>query len=506
MYIHISLSFTPGSLSNVSRTPMQTGTIPITITIGSTFKWSSRVLGALNFNTKRHYVSRTNTKNNSDSSLCFPQDKTVTVMDHPTPSLQREQDSLYFKTLPYHTRVSLLLIGVCSLNKLTLSLSTRLFPFLPLPLMKWLVSSIYCGGQTMAEVVQCGRSLQRRGISNMMLSLTMENSEGDKPTSAKKVQSIVDTTIDSIYQVLKPNLLSQLESARDVNDIAPGYVALKPSALVVDPGTVLANFNKSESACLIANCERIIDHVQELNRQLHKRFPSRQAPFFLATIDAEKYQWQINGVYKLQRYLMNKYNTHQDPLISVVGTWQLYLRDSPQHLQTDLALAKKNHYKLGLKLVRGAYLHSEPHREQTIFRDKTLTDHNFNKITESIINDMIRNKHHSHYAHLVVASHNTHSLQAVATILNTLKKKHADPTFHTHTLANVTLGQLLGMADPQAHQLILHFQMTNLIKYVPWGPPRETRDYLLRRLQENGDAVRSDNGVALIKQIFKSFK
>ncbi|KAH3686171.1 hypothetical protein WICPIJ_002852, partial [Wickerhamomyces pijperi] len=42
-----------------------------------------------------------------------------------------------------------------------------------------------------------------------------------------------------------------------------------------------------------------------------------------------------------------------------------------------------------------------------------------------------------------------------------------------------------------------------LVKYVPWGPPLETKDYLLRRLQENGDAVRGDNGLRLVGDVLK---
>ena len=71
--------------------------------------------------------------------------------------------------------------------------------------------------------------------------------------------------------------------------------------------------------------------------------------------------------------------------------------------------------------------------------------------------------------------------------------------------ANVVLGQLLGMSDNVTHDLITNHGARNIIKYVPWGPPLETKDYLLRRLQENGDAVRADNGWPLVKAVARTF-
>ncbi|KAH3676517.1 hypothetical protein OGATHE_001496, partial [Ogataea polymorpha] len=67
--------------------------------------------------------------------------------------------------------------------------------------------------------------------------------------------------------------------------------------------------------------------------------------------------------------------------------------------------------------------------------------------------------------------------------------------------SNVVLGQLLGMADNVTFELMNNYQAKNVIKYVPWGPPKETKEYLLRRLEENGDAVRSDNGWPFFKQV-----
>lgn len=52
----------------------------------------------------------------------------------------------------------------------------------------------------------------------------------------------------------------------------------------------------------------------------------------------------------------------------------------------------------------------------------------------------------------------------------------------------VVFGQLMGMNDDQSADLAARGR--KVVKYVPWGPAKETKDYLVRRLEENGDAAR----------------
>lgn len=402
----------------------------------------------------------------------------------------------YLRTLSKKELFSLGVIGCVTLNKFFLDVAIKVFPYVPVFVMKWMISALYCGGDNPAEVRECGKNLQKRGISNMMLSLTIEDSEGVKNIDIK---SIVKETISSVHEVLKPNLLTQLETAVDVNDVAPGYIALKPSALVANPSEVLLNFNnkawKAQRDELINNCSAVTQVIYDLNQELLKKYPSRTAPFFVSTIDAEKYDLQ-QGVYELQRILFEKFNPKSSPIVSCIGTWQLYLTDSAQELQAEYERAEKNGYKLGLKLVRGAYIHSEPNRDAVIQPTKEASDVNYNNVMTTVIEDLLAKGSKSTYGHLVVASHNYHS-QMLATKL--LENKGSDVGKH-----NVVLGQLLGMADNVTYDLISNHGAKNIIKYVPWGPPLETKDYLLRRLQENGDAVRADNGLPLLKSIAKS--
>ncbi|CDO94007.1 unnamed protein product [Kluyveromyces dobzhanskii CBS 2104] len=419
-----------------------------------------------------------------------------TIHDAAPAHLTTPAPDAHLKTLSKSELFSLGMIGMCTINKPILDLVIKLFPFVPLFMVKIFISPLYCGGDTPAEVVETGKRLQERGINNMMLSLTIEDAEGTKNID---INHIVSETISSVHTILKPLLLEQLETAEDINSIPPGYIALKPSALVANPAKVLLNFGKPEWKAqrddLVSNCSRITQEVFNLNQELLAKYPERKSPFFVSTIDAEKYDLQKAGVYELQRILFSKFNPVSSPLISCVGTWQLYLADSAADLARDYERAKKEGYKLGLKLVRGAYIHSEPNRD-VIYATREGTDANYNSVMTSAIKDLLANGEKSYYGHLVVASHNYES-QMLATKLLQSQENCAGK-------ANVTLAQLLGMSDNVTHDLLTHHNAKNIIKYVPWGPPVETKDYLLRRLQENGDAVRADNGLPLIKAVLKT--
>ncbi|KOG97848.1 proline dehydrogenase [Saccharomyces eubayanus] len=449
---------------------------------------------------KRSYVSKTPSHSNTAANLMVDTPAAGTTNGN---SVLAPPNSVNFlQTLPKKELFQLGCIGVATLNSFFLNTIIKFFPYIPMPIIKLFVSSLYCGGENFKEVIECGERLQKRGISNMMLSLTIENSEGTKSLNSTPVDHIVDETIRSVHNILLPNIVRQLDSGtKSVNDIAPGYIALKPSALVDNPHEVLFNFSnpafKTQRDQLIDNCSKITKEIFDLNQALLKKYPERKAPFLVSTIDAEKYDLQENGVYELQRILFQKFNPVSSRLVSCIGTWQLYLRDSGDHLLHELKLAQENNYKLGLKLVRGAYIHSENNRNQIIFGEKNGTDENYDRIITQVVNDLIINGEDSYYGHLVVASHNYQSQMLVTNLLKSTQD-------NSYAKSNIVLGQLLGMADNVTHDLITNHGAKNIIKYVPWGPPLETKDYLLRRLQENGDAVRSDNGWPLIKAIAKS--
>lgn len=389
-------------------------------------------------------------------------------------------------------------IGLCTLNKPILNLVIKLFPFIPMKILDFFIGKIYCGGSTPAEVIKTGEALSSRGINNMMLSLTIEDSEGVKNID---INYIVKETIASIENILKPQILRVIAQEPKINEVPPGYIVIKPSALISNPAQVLLNYQNNDPKWvkqfdqLVTNCEKVTEEVVRLNKELSNQFPERKSPFFVTVIDAEKYDLQ-HGVYELQRRLFQKFNKSTS-FVNVVGTIQMYLKHSFPQIKLEQELAKKGDYRVGLKLVRGAYIHSEPDRS-VIHDTKKDTDNAYDLGMQYVLQDLEQNRESATLGHLVVASHNAASSKMACDILAGSSSDVVK--------SNVVLGQLLGMCDDVTFDLIQNHKVKNIIKYVPWGPPVETKDYLLRRLQENGDAVRSDNGWPLVKNVLKIYK
>lgn len=409
-----------------------------------------------------------------------------------SPESKIPDDVSYLKDATNSELFSYLCIGAVTLNKPILNLCIKVFPYVPMFIIKQLVYKIYCGGETISDLFNTSKRLEQRGINNMMISLTIEAAEGGKSIDP---EFIVRETNKSITDFMIPSTVAKIKQTKNINEIPPSYVALKPTGFASNAVQVLKEYDTNpDFEILVDRISRTIQPIYDANLQLSKQYPERSSPIVVGVIDAEKHDLQP-GVYELQRRLYQKFNKPDQP-ISVVGTLQMYLSESSQLLTLEEKLAKQNNYRLGLKLVRGAYIHSEKNRSTIIHKTKQDTDENYNNGISYCVQNILQsaNQNNSTIGHLVVASHNAESLNLVNDKLNKYEASNANKN-------NVILGQLLGMADNITYNLIKNKGATNVIKYIPWGPPYETKDYLLRRLEENGDAVKNDTGFNLIKAV-----
>lgn len=412
-------------------------------------------------------------------------------------ALQKVDLTAYLQDFKVLELLLYLVIGAATLNKPILNFCIKIFPYVPMPIIKALVYKIYCGGETIEDVKNAGLRLSKRGINNMMISLTIEACEGNDNVDP---DYIVAETKKSVDNILIPHTIKMItESGKDINSIPPGYVALKPTGFSRDAARVLREYKSAECAPLfdelVAKAASVCSTIYSANEALAAKYPDRVAPFVVGVIDAEKHDLQ-EGVYELQRRLYKLYNPLNKP-VSVVGTLQMYLTGSSDLLALEERLAAENNYRLGLKLVRGAYIHSEKQRNTVIHSSKDNTDKNYNQGISYCIESILAHPgNEATIGHLVVASHNADSLKLAT------EKVYRNPSVSENANKNnVCLGQLLGMADNVTHNLIKNYNVNNVIKYVAWGPPVETKEYLLRRLEENGDAVKNDNGFPLIKNV-----
>ena len=180
---------------------------------------------------------------------------------------------------------------------------------------------------------------------------------------------------------------------------------------------------------------------------------------------------------------MRKYNTPEKA--TIFGTYQAYLKSAPTTLAKHLRAAREETFTLGVKLVRGAYLGSDP--RHLIHDSKADTDAAYDGIAEALIRRSWRGPLEADqgsfpHVELVLASHNAESVRKARDILDS-----GDGG------TEVAFAQLQGMADEVSCSLLDNpvpdVGGPRTYKYVVWGSIGECMKYLLRRAQENKDAV-----------------
>jgi len=187
-------------------------------------------------------------------------------------------------------------------------------------------------------------------------------------------------------------------------------------------------------------------------------------------LDAEE-TWIQAPIDRLAIKLMAEYNKEK---VVVYNTYQLYRNDRLHFLQLSHKIAKEKNFKLGAKLVRGAYMEKERLRAKEqgvaspIHLDKEATDKDFDDAAAFCI----QNKESISF---ILASHNEQSNLKIAQLMIEKGISAGDP--HVH------FSQLYGMSDP------ISFNMAkegyNVSKYLPFGPIKDVIPYLMRRAEEN---------------------
>jgi hypothetical protein len=212
-------------------------------------------------------------------------------------------------------------------------------------------------------------------------------------------------------------------------------------------------------------------------------------------VDAEHASMQA-GIDDLGIHFSRLYNRAVPGQATVYGTYQAYLKQCPTVLANHLAIASAEGFTLGVKLVRGAYMSSDP--RHLIHDTKADTDACFNGVMEALMN-----KRYNHVltpsasasasayfpdVNLVIASHNAESVRRAQAI-------ERAQTLAGGVKADITYAQLMGMADEVSCELLQAGHKTEkavtprAYKYLVWGSTGECMKYLHRRALENRDAV-----------------
>lgn len=253
----------------------------------------------------------------------------------------------------------------------------------------------------------------------------------------------------------------------------------------------------------------------DLQKAIHEICDRARDRKILLLFDAEQHAVQPTidaWVFDLQRKYNGAFFMRGRPRALVYNTYQAYLQSTPGTLAEHLAISQRESFVLGVKLVRGAYLNSDP--RHLFWPTKADTDNSYDSIARCLItrqyNDFVNLSSSScsssgtdvstpPQVDLVLASHNRASVEK-ARALRDEQVRRGEP------LIEMVYGQLQGMADdiscklvhesknmPRHHHHHHHHQADREIpkpyKYLVWGTVGECTKYLLRRGHENRDAA-----------------
>lgn len=195
-------------------------------------------------------------------------------------------------------------------------------------------------------------------------------------------------------------------------------------------------------------------------------------------IDAEE-SWMQDAADDLVEDMMRKYNTEK---AIVFNTLQAYRWDRLDYLKQLYERSKTEGYKLGMKIVRGAYMEKERERAEEngykspICESKKATDVNFNNVLSYILDNL-------NAIALFIGTHNEESSYLAMELMDEKGIPVDDD--------RVWFGQLYGMSDHISFNLAQGGY--NVAKYVPFGPVKDVMPYLIRRAEENTSVAGQTN-------------
>jgi proline dehydrogenase len=302
----------------------------------------------------------------------------------------------------------------------------------------------FCGGETIKDCEQKTAALGQFNIGTI-LDYSVEGKTSNEDLDQSKDEIIrtilkAKTSENIPFSVFKPTGIARFDLLERTNDITSD----------------LTQEDKQELAKAMQRVDAICKTAYE-----------SKVPLF---IDAED-SWIQDGIDRMVNAMMAKYNKEE---VIIYNTIQMYRHDRLDFLKKSHQKAKANGYKIGMKIVRGAYMEKERERAQKmnyidpINIDKKATD----KCYDEAVKYCIENLNDISFC---AGTHNENSSAKLAQLIQDNNLNKADKRIY--------FAQLLGMSDHISYNVSHHGY--NVAKYVPYGPIEEVMPYLIRRAEEN---------------------
>ena len=302
----------------------------------------------------------------------------------------------------------------------------------------------FCGGESIQESLKASKTLASRNVKTIL----------DYSIEGKTKEEDFDKTVQEIIGTIREG-----ENNKNI-----------PFAVFKVTGICLHDILKKSNdgiENLSTEEKKDYDKLKERVSIICSEAYNRNVPIF---IDAEE-SWIQNTIDRLAYEMSVKFN--QKTAI-VYNTVQLYRHDRLVFLKSEIARADKENFKLGVKLVRGAYMEKERARAEEqgypspIQPNKDAADKDFNASLKVVIERIDR-------VSFCAGTHNEESSMLLVKLLKEYGVDSSDPRAY--------FAQLLGMSDHISFNLADNDLM--VAKYVPYGPIKEVLPYLIRRADEN---------------------
>ncbi len=301
----------------------------------------------------------------------------------------------------------------------------------------------FCGGETLEEAANTAEALEPFNVG-AILDYGVEGKEGEEE---------FDRAVPEFIKAIKH---ASLEA--NIPFISLKVTGFSRFSLLekIHSGDVLTKAEKKE-------WNRVHERIDVICKE------AAQAKV-MVLIDAEE-TWIQAPVNDLVNTVMERYNKE---FAYIYNTFQLYTTGALPYLKQSYEMATSKGYRLGAKLVRGAYMEKERKRAaekgytSPIQPDKPSTDKDYDEAVSFCLERLDN-------LSVFIGTHNEKSCLEAAKYMQ------------EHNIAantdKVWFSQLYGMSDNISFNLA--DSKYNVAKYLPYGPVKDVMPYLMRRAQEN---------------------
>ncbi|KAI4744754.1 FAD-linked oxidoreductase [Aureobasidium sp. EXF-12298] len=408
---------------------------------------------------RRSYTSLTSQQRNGSHVLSTPSRRTLQAL--PTTTLVRSLVVLSATALPAR-----LLASLIRLTKKHVHIIESVGP------LRWTFKKLlydnFCIGFQEDEIRAKTQELRRVGFTGIVLA----NAREAQPTTDSHVGSVID---DVQCEEWVNNNLESVQQAE------PGdYIGLRFTGAGAAAAKFLSDFSatckshSSEEACKLYPSE-----MQYFVSQVERICKAAAARQIRVLIDAESSTYQ-----------------------------------------RAIDFAALNGYILGIKMVRGAYLHTELDK-QSLHVSKQQTDEAYDDTVRFLLRE---GSGAAWKADVMLATHNAKSVRQALDLYTSIYMTSKEDYRLRPQVCGVAFAQLMGMADEVSMELVNKIEQakeqesnkrmtevdsTNVYprlgvyKYTAWGSLRDCLLYILRRAEENKDAAArtQDTAFAILREL-----